>query len=78
MSLVKRNAGVLVLAAVVATWTLGFALFVPETRYHLPLLPLLSVFAAAPMVWLWPMRVPVLGGAHAASGEDPAPRLPGG
>ena len=78
MSLVKRNAGVLLLTAVVATWTLGFALFVPETRYHLPLLPLLSVFAAAPMVWLLPKAVTVEGLAHAASGEEPAPRLPGG
>lgn len=52
MSLVKRNAGALLLAAVVATWTLGFALFIPETRYHLPLLPLMSAFAAVPMVSL--------------------------
>ncbi len=78
MSLVKRNAGALVLIAVVATWTLGFALFVPETRYHLPLLPLLSVFAAAPMVWLLPKAVTAEGLADAASGEEPAPRLPGG
>ncbi len=58
MSLVKRNAGALVLAAVVVTWTLGFALFIPETRYHLPLLALVSVFAAVPMAGLLPRALP--------------------
>ena len=58
MSLVKRNAGALLLAAVVATWTVGFALFIPETRYHLPLLPLMSAFAAVPMVSLLSRAMP--------------------
>ncbi len=58
MSLIRRNAGALILVAVVATWTLGFALFIPETRYHLPLLPLLSIFAAVPVVGLLLRVVP--------------------
>lgn len=57
LSLVKRNAGALFTAGVIVTWTLGFAVFIPETRYHLPLLSLLAMFAAVPVVRLFPAAV---------------------
>jgi 4-amino-4-deoxy-L-arabinose transferase-like glycosyltransferase len=44
----------LLLAGVVATWVLGFALFLPESRYHLPLLPIAGLFAAVAAVSLLP------------------------
>lgn len=34
-------------AGVLLTWTLGFALLTPESRYHLPLMPLMAILAAA-------------------------------
>lgn len=61
LSLLTRNRRALFLGGVILTWTLGFALFVPSTRYHLALLPVLTTFAALPAVRLLPGAAPVRG-----------------
>ena len=52
LSLVARDRRVLFLSAVILTWTLGFAVVIPETRYHIALVPLVATFAGALIVKL--------------------------
>lgn len=46
-ALYARERRAWLIGGIILTWTLGFGLLVPESRYHLPLLPLAAVFAAA-------------------------------
>jgi len=54
LGLAARDRRAMLLGSVVLTWLLGFWLLVPESRYHLALLPLAAICAAALLVALAP------------------------
>lgn len=66
LGLAARDRRALLLGGIVLTWLLGFWLVVPESRYHLALLPLAAVGAAGLTVVLTP-RAPLAGWQAARS-----------
>ena len=61
--------GQLALVVVGIGWSLVFVPFIPETRYHFPLVPLLSILAAASVVMLWEHAVRLRGTGEAVTAE---------
>jgi 4-amino-4-deoxy-L-arabinose transferase-like glycosyltransferase len=50
-------------------WSLLFVLVIPQTRYHFPVAPVLSILAAAVLVAVWDQAVRLLGAREPAAGE---------
>ena len=48
-----RDRRKLALVLLVAAWTALHLVFIPGSRYHAPLLPLLALWAAAGLVLVW-------------------------
>ena len=62
----------LLLVLFVAGWTAVHLLFMPQPRYHSPLLPVFSLWAAVALVYLWDqVIVRFAGGRGLTVGEDP-------
>jgi hypothetical protein len=85
-ALLSRQKGRVALLWFGVGWSLVFVAFVPTTRYHFPLGPMIAIFGAATPVWLWDatlgrLRWPRVrlragpGTLPAASGRPSAPPL---
>jgi 4-amino-4-deoxy-L-arabinose transferase-like glycosyltransferase len=62
----------LLLVLLVVGWTAVHLLFMPRPRYHSPLLPVFSLWAAVALVYLWDqVIVRFAGGRGLTVGEDP-------
>ena len=56
-SIARGGRGLLAVLVFVIGWSLVFILFVPYSRYHFPVVPLLSILAAASAIGLWDRTV---------------------
>lgn len=48
-----RNTGILLLAGYVLAYSMSYILFFPSARYRIPVIPVLAIFAAYALTWLW-------------------------